>query len=368
MSESSLKLYNFLLNSYWDGSSISGPDPGLMLNLRLTRFVKSYFPALNYKNNNHVFQQIQGYWIKNNWALYRLTNDLRYKELALKCSDFVVASQQNDGSWKYPLTEWKSRVSTVEGTWASLGLLETYSFTKNPVYLKSALNWRNFLVTKTGFQRYKDSMTINYFNIRTSRKVPNNTTLALFFFAELFNVTQDTSLLKYNDALIHFIELCQQPGGELVYEVDKTHYLCYHYNSFEFLDLYYANQILKSKRIDAILSKLSKYIASGVLNNGAVKYDCSQAYPEEIMFSAIAGAALIKASKSNYGNFKNHIDSIFRYLEKNQKSNGSFILTMHDMPYIKKPLGLGIFSDKTLYPGPMCFILSSLLTKDSENF
>lgn len=368
MSEPSLKLYNFLLKSYWNGSYISGPDPGLMLNLRLTRFIKSYFPALNYKNNNHIFQQIQGYWIKNNWALYRLTNDSRYKEIAIACSDFVVASQRNDGSWQYPLNEWKSRVSTVEGTWASLGLLETYFYTQNPVYLKSALKWCQFLVSKTGFQRYKTSLTINYFNIPTARKVPNNTTLALFFFAELFKTTQDVSFLKYNDALISFLELCQEPDGELIYEVDKPHYLCYHYNSFEFMDLYYANQILKSDRINAILSKLAKYIASGVLSNGSVKYDCTQVYPEEIMFSAITGAALIKATKSNYGNFQKHIEHIFSYLLKNQRSDGSFILTLHDMPYIKKPLNWGVLSDKTMYPGPMCFILSSMLTKDSEKF
>ncbi len=116
-------------------------------------------------------------------------------------------------------------------------------------------------------------------------------------FAELFKATQDTSFLKYNDSLIRFLELCQQPNGELVYEVDKTHYLCYHYNSFEFLDLYYANLILESQRIESILLNLSKFIASGVLDNGSLKYDCNQAYPEEVMFSAAAGAALINASK-----------------------------------------------------------------------
>jgi hypothetical protein len=334
-----------------------------MLNLRLLRFIKNYFPSLNYRSKKHSFLQIQGYWIRNNWELFQLTGEVKYRDLALKCSNYVLRAQRVDGSWEYPLNEWKSRVSTVEGIWASLGLLLTYKCTGNRDFLAGALKWYNFLINKTGFQRYGNSLAINYFNVPTARKVPNNATLAIRFFAELYSLTNDKCFLKYTDSLIAFLELCQNPNGELSYEVGKQHYLCYHYNSFEFMDLFFANEILNSKKLFDIMRRLSKFVASGVMVDGSVKYDCEQTYPEEIMFSSIAGAALIGASVHNFGDFSGHIAAIYRYVETNQRSDGSFILTKHDMPYVIKPIKYGILSDSIPYPGPMSFILHSLLFK-----
>ena len=166
-----------------------------MFNLRVFRFVKSYIPALR-QSEKVLFLQAQGYWIKSCWTLYSLTNEPNYKSVALSCSNYVVEQQRADGSWQYPLKEWQNYVSTVEGTWASLGLLESYENTKDSTYLNAAIRWYDFLIKITGFQAFEDSIVVNYFAFsQKGVKVPNNTTLVLYFMARLFEVTKDPKYL-----------------------------------------------------------------------------------------------------------------------------------------------------------------------------
>jgi hypothetical protein len=359
--DSADKLYKFIFEHFWDGHRVVGPDPGLMLNLRALRFIKSYIPSLSQAGHNY-FLQTQGYWIKDNWDLYRLTDKSTYEEVAIACSDHVIISQRDDGSWEYPLREWQKYVSTVEGTWAALGLLESFRQTKNQVYLKAALKWYEFLINKTKFQKYHDSLAVNYFAFSSKgKKVPNNTTLVIWFFAELFEITKDRKFNEFSDSLIRFLELCQKSDGELIYEVGTDHYLCYHYNSFEFLDLLNNYNLTCNLRIKLILSKLAKFIASGVTENGGVKYSCSQTYPELIWFSSVAGAALIGATTIGLGNYQNHIKHLYRYVLENQRDNGSFFFSRHDMLYLKKPVQWGFLTDRTSYPRQLSYILQHLL-------
>ncbi len=112
-SVSANKLYDFLYANFWDGSALVSPEAGLAFNLHFYRFVKSYIPPL--RRGGWVYSlQTQGYWIRANWNLYKLTNDQKYTNAALVCSDRVMRSQRGDGSWEYPLREWKKYVSTVE--------------------------------------------------------------------------------------------------------------------------------------------------------------------------------------------------------------------------------------------------------------
>ncbi len=369
LEDSAIKLWRSIFANFWDGRRITGPDPGLKLNLRIWRFIKSCIPAFG-RADNYYFLQAQGYWIKNNWDLFRLTNKPIYRQVALACSDNIVDSQKSDGSWQYPLREWKNYVSTVEGTWASLGLLESYQHTKNRIYFDGASKWFEFLINETGFQVHLDSLSINYFaHISSARvmlyaksvKVPNNTTLVLWFFAELFRITGDRKYLRFNDKLVRFIELCQEDSGELVYEVRKKHYLCYHYNAFEFIDLYNYYLITHDERVKVILEKLSKYLSAGVLQNGSVKYNCSQSYPEIYFFSSVTGAALTLASDAGLGKFEHITKRIFENLKKYQRSDGSFCYSNRDAVYFRTPIKWGFLSDKNSYPSYLSFMLNHLL-------
>jgi hypothetical protein len=350
-----------MFENFWDGHRILGPDPGLMFNLRVLRFVKSYVPSMSRVDKNY-FLQAQGYWIKDNWDLFKLSGKSIHKEVAIACSNYVVESQKSDGSWEYPLKEWQSYVSTVDGTWASLGLLASYQQTKDQTYLTAALKWYDFLINKTRFQKYKDSLFVNYFAFSSKGlKVPNNTTLVIWFFAELFKITGDRKFVTLNYKLIRFLELCQKPDGELIYQVGRDHYLCYQYNSFEFLDLFNCYNINGNTRIKNIMGKLAKFIASGVTENGAVKYACSQTFPEITYLSGATGAALVCASNIGFGDYQRHIERLYRYLIENQKSNGSFFYSRHDMAYVKKPIQWGFLTDRTAYPRQLSYIIQHLL-------
>jgi len=163
--------------------------------------------------------------------------------------------------------------------------------------------------------------------------------------------------------MIRFLELCQKPSGELIYEIGAEHYLCYHYISFEFLDLFQYYCLTGNARIRKILKNLARFIASGITEKGSVKYACSQTFPEIVMFSSVAGAALTSATKLGFNDYEKHIERLYSYIVENQRSDGSFFYSKHDMFYLRKPLQWGFLSDKNLYPGPMTFILWHILIR-----
>lgn len=358
---SAIKLHNYIARNFWNGLAIIGPDLGLMLELRFLRFVKSYLPFLN-TSDNYYFLQAQGYWIKSNWDLFEITGDVSYKKVAIACSKEVLNKQKGDGYWGYPLRAWKKYVATVEGTWASLGLLETFKRTKESVYLNGALKWYDFLINRIGFQTYKDSLAINYFDT-PKRRVPNNTTLVLMFLAELYDITEDPKILRFNDEMINFIQLNQDSKGELRYAVEKEHYLCFQYNAFEFLELFNYYKKIGDKRIRIILKKLEKFLSTGVTEIGSVKYDCFQTFPEIIYHSAVVGAALVSASSIGLRGYKRCIERVYNYLFKEQRSDGSFICSRNDMTYLRKPISNGFLTDNRSYPRQLSYILQHLLIK-----
>lgn len=358
---SAIKLHDYLYKNFWNGHALVGPDPGLHLELRFFRFLKSYLSSINW-HDNYYFLQAQGYWVKSNWGLFEITGDKKYKRIAITCSKHILAKQHEDGSWEYPLKAWKKYVSTVEGTWASLGLLETFKRTNELAYLDGAMKWYDFLINKVGFQEFKGAWAINYFDVPKHR-VPNNTTLVLWFFAELYEIQRNSKFLKFNDKLIKFIQLCQGDNGEIRYSVEREHYLCYHYNAFEFLDLYHFYRIIADEKVRIILKKIAKFLSKGVTEIGSVKYDCFQTFPEKIFYSAVVGAALTAAMLMGLRGCEEHVKRLYDFLLKNQNSDGSFMLSRHDSPYLTKPISHGFLVDKRSYPRPLTFILQHLLFK-----
>ncbi len=360
--DSAKKLHNFIYLNFWDGLKIIGPDPGLKFDLRLFRFVKSYFPFLS-QNSRYFFLQAQGYWIRANWDLFKLTSESLYKDIAIACSNTVIEYQRPDGSWEYPLKEWKDYVSTVEGCWAALGLLRSYRESGDKKYLDAAIHWYSFVFEQIGFEPYLDSLAVNYFAFSPEkRKVPNNATLALWLFSELYDITGDKKFNTYIDKLVRFLEITQKTDGELVYEVGKEHYLCYQYNSFEFVDLLNAYNLNKNVTLRQILVRLAEFISSGVTKKGSVKYSCNQELPEFILFSSAAGSALFSASKQGLGDYCKESCLVYGYILKNQRTDGSFYFSRRDMMYYKTPVSWGFLTDKTRYPRQLCYLLQHILT------
>src|SRR5260370_38828227 len=118
-----LRLHDYLVASHWNGRALNVPDVGFRFNSRIGRFIKSYLPRVDWKDN-YYYVQAQGYWILDNWHLYSSTRDNRYRDIALRCSEFLLGRQQEDGAWLHPNPEWRGPNPTPQVSWGSLGLLQ----------------------------------------------------------------------------------------------------------------------------------------------------------------------------------------------------------------------------------------------------
>src|ERR1700704_6161655 len=187
-----LRLHEYLTTTHWNGHALIGPDVGIRLNYRLFRFIKSYFPQMSWKDD-YYYVQTQGYWLLDNWQLFSNFRDDKYRNIAVRCSEYLLKQQREDGAWIYPNPEWHGRIATAEGTWGSLGLLETYRQTGDARFLASVKKWHRFLVREIGFQQIGPELAVNYFYGKKGVRVPNNSAIVLRFFAELADATERES-------------------------------------------------------------------------------------------------------------------------------------------------------------------------------
>lgn len=331
-----------------------GPTLGKRYYYYTIRLLRSYLPVL--PREKEILYQGLGYWIKSNWKLFDITKNPVYKKDALACSDFIVDSQSKEGNWPYPQRLIKCNINTNNGTWASLGLLESYKRTRNEKYLSSALEWYNLLTNVVGFQKYKDALSINYAK-PPIKKVPNNTSFNLWFFAELSNLTNDLQYMQYTRKMIRFLEYTQMKNGELMYHTEKPHYLCFNYNSFEFLDLLEFYKLTNDNTVHSIMQRLIEFVSTGVNKNGSVRFNCFKKHPIIIYYSASVGCALLQATKMDFGDFMDLEREAYEYVLSSQKPDGGF-------PYSRKEYA--ILSDQTAYPFTNAYILYHLLTKAEQ--
>jgi len=360
-----LKLHDYIFNTHWNGNALIGPDPEVRFNARIWRFPKSYLRSFPWRDDRY-FLQCQGYWIRDNWKLYSLFRDEKYKTIALTCSQKILTNQQPGGYWEYPLPQWKERIATVEGNYAALGLLASYNQTREQSFLEGALRWYNFLIKQTGFQTLKDTLAISYFSGQgRGGMVPNNSTLTLEFFAELYRNTQDEKYLAYCREMVKFLKTSQLNTGELPYALQtpwdkgKTHFLCFQYNAFQFLDLARYWEMTRDETVYELLKNLIRYLVSGLHEKGHAKYDCRKSYPEVTYYTAVLGAAFLKATKIGLGDYTLFEDKAYHHLLKKQNMKGGFIYSN---------CNYGIFHDKRSYPRYLAMILLHLLMKaESSN-
>ena len=357
--EDAIKLYGYTTEEHWNGKALMGPDPGVRWNRVLWRFLKSMFSFVNWDDDRYMLQ-CQGYWIRNNWSLFRLTQENRFRTNAVNASDQILKQQQDEGYWEYPLPGWKGRIATVEGDYAALGLLATYRETKDSRLLESVLKWYQFLIEKTGFETYEDGKCIRYFAGRGRDMVPNNATLTLEFFGELVELTGDKSFLEHADGMIRFLEIAQLESGELPYAFDVpwatgvTHFMCYQYNAFQFIDLAAFYLVYPDQTLRNILDKLIRYLETGTHKDGHCKYACGKNYPEVTYYTAVLGAAFLKATEIGLGDYINQSDAAYRRVLSRRRSNQNYIYSTRN--YL-------LLSDTRSYPRYLSMILRHFLMK-----
>ncbi|MGH9444802.1 MAG: hypothetical protein ACRD3O_03630, partial [Terriglobia bacterium] len=147
--EAAKRLHAYLVRRHYAAGLLHGPDPGVRLNWRAWRFLKSAFNFLPWRDD-YVFMQTQGNWALANWLLYDVTGEPRFREIALQSTEATRTLQTADGYWRYPLPERRHLIATLEGIWGSIALLATFSRTSQPELLGAATRAYDFIVNNIG--------------------------------------------------------------------------------------------------------------------------------------------------------------------------------------------------------------------------
>jgi hypothetical protein len=355
---SAQKLHQFLNKNFWNGEVLVGPDIGVRFNSRFWRFIKSYLPFVTWADNL-IYMQSQGYWILCNWMMFDLSNDEKYKEIAVSCSNNVLRLQKKEGYWDYPNPEWKGKVATVEGNFAAIGLLESYHRTQQTALLDGALKWYQYLVTDIGFHEEGDLLAIKYFSDSIKNGIPNNSTLTLWLLAKLADTTNNSRYLEFCRGMVNWLRIAQLQSGELPYGTagltgeGRTHFLCYQYNAFQFLDLSKYYRMTNDQDILPVLEKLSGYLSTGITNSGACRYNCHQKTPETGYYTMAIGTALSEASRLGLNDYSTLANQAFQRVIQQQRPDGGF-------KFFSKR-NYGFLMDKRSYPRHLTMILHHLL-------
>jgi hypothetical protein len=355
--EAAERLHGYLVEGHWREGGLIGPDSGIRFNYRIGRFVKSYLSRFPWRDELY-YLQAQGYWILANWALADLGSHDGARAIAVAATDRILAEQRPDGAWAYPHPEWRGRVTTYEGAWASLGLLETYRRTSQPRYLAGALRWHEFAESRIGYQDVRGGRAANYFAGRTGSAVPNATTDAVRFLAEVAQATEDTNYTARAESLLAFLAEVQLPTGELPYEVTATaparlpHYQCFQYNAFECLGLLRYEELTGDRRASPIVEGLLRFVATGVAPDGSARYQCGRSRRSVTYHAAALAASLTRAERLGYAVDPALARRLYAHVRGLQRDDGSFPHSRGD--YV-------VASDRRAYPRNLAMILSHLL-------
>ncbi|MEO8391391.1 MAG: hypothetical protein ABI700_00225 [Chloroflexota bacterium] len=360
--ERALKLHHYLTKTHWKDDALVGPDPGIRLNYRIFRFVKSYFPSLPW-NDDLYYVQGQAYWILANWRLFALLGEEEFYDTALACSRTMIKHQRTDGAWEYPNPEWAGRIATAEGTWGAIGLLETYRWAKDEQALASILKWNTFLQKHIGFQQVGDQLAVNYFAGKPAARVPNNTAFVLRFLAELGEATGVVVNHEQQRQLIHFMQAAQKPDGEFPYSLEgdesgvyQGHFQCYQYNAFQCLDLLRCFELSGDEALFGLAQRVLAFLTTGLAADGHAFYECEMPHRAVTYHTAVVAAAFEKATALEIGDYTEPAARAYRYVLGQQQPDGSFPHSHGDY---------GLLSDRRSYPRYLAMILYHLLQTET---
>lgn len=359
--QGALKLHNYMMNAHWNGVAVIGPDPGIRFNYRIGRFIKSYMSSFPW-HDNYCYWQAQGYWLMANWHLYARTCDDTYRDIAIRCSKYILAQQQEDGAWLYPNPEWKGRIANAEGTWVTLGLIESYRHTADSTFLAGILRWYQFLTEAIGFQSVGNELAVNYFANQAGARVPNNSIFVLRFLAELAAVTNDDSYLQPIKGLLNFLRAVQQPTGEFPYRVEGTgpgtpllHFQCYQYHAFACLDLLRYYEISCDSQVISMVTNVVDFLSKGVAADGHVLYACGNLDRQVTYHAAVLAAALTRAEQLGLARKSDLATRVYAYVLGQQQERGGFPHSRGDYY---------VLEDRRSYPRYLAMILYHLLLSD----
>lgn len=359
---SALRLHEYLVAGHWDGHRLIGPDVGIRFNSRIGRFIKSYLRRAQW-NDDYCYMQAQGYWVLDNWQLFSLFGQEKYRDIAVRCSESMLAQQREDGAWNYPNPEWRGRIATVEGTWASLGLLESYRQTGDTKFLAGAQDWHEFLVREIGFQQVGEELATNYFSGRKGSRIPNISAFVLRFLADLADATGQEAYLQPCSRLLQFLRVAQETTGEFPYAVQGErgsrcwrHFQCYQYNAFQCLDLMHYYDLTGDFTALPLIRNVLSFLREGSAENGHAFFECGDRHREVAYHTAVLARAFARARQLGIDGYDALANRAYIYLVGLQRPDGSFSFSRRD--YF-------LLSDQRSYPRNLAMILHHLLPEVS---
>jgi hypothetical protein len=356
--DQALRLRSYLAARHWDGSALTGPDAGVRFNYRIGRYVKSYLSFLPW-HDAHYYVQAQAYWVLANWRLFDATGDSSFASDATAASREMLGRQRPDGAWNYPNPEWAGRIATAEGTWASLGLLETYRRTRDATFLDGARRWSRYVDSSVGFETVAGGVAVNYFAHRPGDAVPNNSAFLARFLAELWCIDRDDAHRCRVDQLVTFLAGVQRPSGELPYAValdggpGTAHFQCFQYNAFQCIDLVACFEATGDPAARALATAQLKFLRQGADATGRPYYDCRKRRRTVTYHAAALAAAFSAAGRIGICGYDELATRAYGWLLERQRDDGGFPTSVHDY---------GVLTDRRSYPRNHTMILLHLLS------
>ncbi len=361
-----LKLHAFMVERFWDGEALIGPDNSVRFNRRVWRFVKSYLSFLPWRDS-YYYVQGQGYWVLDNYLLHDLLGEQRFADLAGQCAQGLLKRQQPEGYWDYPAPGWAGRIATVECVFGGLGLLAGYERTGDPALLAGVFRWYDFLENGVGFVSAGDGrLAVKYFAGVEQGMVPNNSTLVLAFLGRLAAMTGDDRYLHYAPGLIAFLAWAQLESGELPYSLktpgqaggrDRIHFQCYQYHAFELQDLAMYYEDTQDASVLPMIVRIAEFIAPSVKADGSTKFDCQDSGVRMPYNTIAIAAALGIARRMGLYDASDAEERAYRFALAQQQPDGGFPFSSGDYR---------LLSDRRNYPRPLAMILYHLLLKAGE--
>lgn len=355
--DAALKLWAYLSKQHLADGGLVGPDPGVRWNYRIGRFVKSYLGVVPW-HDNLCYMQGQGYWVLANWRLYWATGRADFRDAAIAASELLLRRQRSDGAWDYPNPEWRGRVATVEGAWASLALMETFRFTKQPRFSEGVARWDQYLEREIGFQRLSIGTAVNYFAGAVDDPVPNNTALLLrYCAAQALSGCRPLERGRASD-LVRLLRCAQSAGGEIAYQIAgdgrplRPHFQCFQYNAFILMDLFEYFELTEDEEAYDLLIGLRRFLQQGVGRDGRAFYACADRTRAVTYHAAALAAALATASTLDGAGVDDALrERLTRFVFDRQRSDGSFPHSTGEY---------AVLSDRRAYPRYLAMILFHL--------